>query len=89
MKSEHIPIVNKLGLHARASAKLVELTRKFQADIQIAKDHDTVDGKSILGLLMLAAACGESVEVRASGSDEGEALSAVKELFARKFDEDE
>ena len=89
MKSERIPIVNKLGLHARASAKLVELTRKYQADIQIPKDHDTVDGKSILGLLMLAGACGETVEVRASGSDETEALAAVRELFARRFDEDE
>ena len=89
MKSERIPIVNKLGLHARASAKLVELTRRFQADIQIAKDHDTVDGKSILGLLMLAAACGEAVDVRADGKDEDEALAAVRDLFARRFDEDE
>jgi phosphotransferase system HPr (HPr) family protein len=89
MRSETIPIVNKLGLHARASAKLVELTRRFQCDIQIAKDHDTVDGKSILGLLMLAGACGESVEVRASGSDETEAMDAVRNLFARRFDEDE
>ena len=89
MKSERIPIVNKLGLHARASAKLVELARRYQADIQIAKDHDAVDGKSILGLLMLAGACGEMVEVRASGSDEAEALAAVRDLFARRFDEDE
>lgn len=89
MRSERIPIVNKLGLHARASAKLVELTRRFQADITIGKDHDTVDGKSILGLLMLAGACGESVEVRTSGADEEEALAAVRDLFARRFDEDE
>jgi phosphocarrier protein HPr len=89
MTSERIPIVNRLGLHARASAKLVELTRRFQADIQIAKDHDTVDGKSILGLLMLAGACGESVEVSASGPDEAEALAAVRDLFARRFDEGE
>jgi len=89
MKSERVPIVNKLGLHARASAKLVELTRRFQADIQIAKDSDTVDGKSILGLLMLAGAFGEAVEVRISGSDEEEAMAAVRDLFARRFDEDE
>ena len=89
MKSEHIPIVNKLGLHARASAKLVELTRRYHADIQISKDGDTVDGKSILGLLMLAVAFGESVEVHASGQDETEAMAAIRDLFARKFDEDE
>lgn len=89
MKSERVPIVNKLGLHARASAKLVELTRRFQADIQITKDSDTVDGKSILGLLMLAGAFGEAVEVRISGSDEEEAMAAVRDLFARRFDEDE
>jgi phosphocarrier protein HPr len=89
MISERLPIVNKLGLHARASAKLVELTRTFAADIKIVKDGDAVDGKSILGLLMLAGACGESVEVRACGDDEAEAVTALRDLFARRFDEDD
>ena len=89
MRSERIEISNKLGLHARASAKLVELARQYRSTVTLAKDHDAVDGKSILGLLMLAAAFGETIEVRAQGPDEEEAVGAIRDLFQRKFDEDE
>jgi phosphocarrier protein len=89
MRREQIPIVNKLGLHARASAKLVELARRFQCTVSLSKDHDTVDGKSILGILMLAAACGETVELQTQGTDEIEAAEAIRDLFQRRFDEDE
>lgn len=89
MRSERIPIVNKLGLHARASAKLVELARKYQCTVTLSKDHDAVDGKSILGLLMLAAAYGETIELKTHGTDEDDAAEAIRDLFQRKFDENE
>ena len=70
-------------------AKLVEMARRFQSTVTLSKDHDAVDGKSILGILMLAAACGETVELQAQGTDENEAAEAIRDLFQRRFDEDE
>jgi len=85
--SRDIEIRNKLGLHARAAAKLVHTAAKFKSDIKVRKGEEEVDGKSILGILLLAAGRGSVVTVRASGDDESEAMSAVQELIDRKFDE--
>jgi phosphocarrier protein HPr len=82
-----IEIKNKLGLHARAAAKLVHTAARFKADIKIRKGDEEVDGKSILGILLLAAGRGSVVTVRAAGDDENDALNAVQELIDRKFDE--
>lgn len=81
-------IANKLGLHARAAAKLVEAATRFQSTIQVKKDGETVDARSILGLMMLNARIGNRIEVSAEGSDAREALAAVMALIEAKFGED-
>jgi phosphocarrier protein HPr len=78
---------NRLGLHARAAAKLVHTASSFESRITLSRDGDEVDGKSILGLLLLAAGQGTSLLVKAEGPDEGPALSAIRELVERRFDE--
>ena len=86
---EHdVEIVNRLGLHARAAAKLVHLAGRFKCDVKLVKDGDIVDGKSILGLLMLAAAQGEHVLLRCDGPDEQEAMAAVEALIHNRFEEE-
>jgi phosphocarrier protein len=85
--SRDIEIKNKLGLHARAAAKLVHTAARFKSDIKIRKDDEEVDGKSILGILLLAAGRGSTITVRADGEDEREALDAVEKLIDSKFDE--
>ena len=87
MIERDLEIKNKLGLHARAAAKLVHTAARFKSDIKIRKGDEEVDGKSILGILLLAAGRGSVVTVRAAGDDEGDALNAVQELIDRKFDE--
>ena len=87
MISRDIEIKNKLGLHARAAAKLVHTAAKFKADIKIRKGEEEVDGKSILGILLLAAGRGSVITVKANGDDEGAAVDAIQELIDRKFDE--
>ncbi|HEV8659504.1 MAG TPA: HPr family phosphocarrier protein [Thermoanaerobaculia bacterium] len=87
MISRDIEIKNKLGLHARAAAKLVHTAARFKSDIKIRKDDEEVDGKSILGILLLAAGRGSTITVRADGEDEREALDAVEKLIDSKFDE--
>ncbi len=82
-------IINKLGLHARAAAKLVELASKFESDIKLVKNSTEVNGKSILGVMMLAAAINTPLELIADGYDEVEALDALEALIARRFDEAE
>ncbi len=89
MIERHIKISNKLGLHARAAAKLVRLASQFEAEITIAKNGEGSDCKSILGILSLAAGKGNVVTITLSGSDETEAADAIEELFQRKFDESE
>ena len=74
MIERDITVVNRLGLHARAAAKLVELAKRFSCSIRIAKDGEDVDGKSILGILMLAAAVGCIVRITTDGEDEAEAM---------------
>jgi phosphocarrier protein len=86
---ETIVLRNRLGLHARAAAKLVHLAAGFESRITLSREGDDVDGKSILGLLLLAAGKGASLVLRVEGADEGAAVSAIKELVERRFDESE
>ncbi|HEY8699142.1 MAG TPA: HPr family phosphocarrier protein [Rhizomicrobium sp.] len=81
-------IANKLGLHARAAAKLVEAASRFQSHIVVRKDGETVDARSILGLMMLNGRMGSQIEVSAEGADAGEALAAIRALIEAKFGED-
>ena len=81
-------ITNKLGLHARAAAKLVEAAARFQSTILVKKDGESVDARSILGLMMLNARIGSRIEVSAEGSDAKEAMAAVMALIEAKFGED-
>jgi phosphocarrier protein len=82
-----LQVLNQLGLHARAASRLVQLTNKFQSEVTLEKDGTVVNGKSIMGVLMLAAAQGSSVTVRAEGDDADEAMAAVQTLFQQGFDE--
>jgi phosphocarrier protein HPr len=85
---EHdIEIKNKLGLHARAAAKLVHTAARFRSDIKIRKGDEEVDGKSILGILLLAAGRGTTITIKANGDDEAEAVEAIQKLIDAKFDE--
>ena len=82
-------IVNKLGLHARAAAKLVRLANRFSSDIRLEKEGLEVNGKSIMGVLMLAAHRDSQVSVCAEGTDANEAVEAIGVLIAEKFEEEE
>jgi len=81
-------ILNRLGLHARAAAQLVRLANGFASEIHVVKDGMEVNGKSIMGVLMLAAPKDTKILVRATGVDAEEALAAIGELIARKFGEE-
>ena len=83
-----VSITNRRGLHARASAKFVTLASQYDATVTVSKDGSDVLGTSIMGLMMLAAGMGESIEVRADGPQAGEALTALVELVQGKFGED-
>lgn len=87
MISRDIEIKNKLGLHARAAAKLVHCAARFKSDIKVRKGDEEVDGKSILGILLLAAGRGSVITIKADGADERAALDAVENLIDSKFDE--
>lgn len=89
MITQDIEIKNKLGLHARAAAKLVHAAARFTSDIKIRKGDEEVDGKSILGILLLAAGRGSVITVKADGADEAEAVEAIRALIDAKFDEGE
>ncbi len=82
-----LTIVNRRGLHARASAKLVKLVETFEADVHVSKDGQTVGGTSIMGLMMLAASPGCCIRVCVSGSDAEVALAAISELVESGFGE--
>lgn len=87
---EHkIVIKNKLGLHARAAVKLVNLANRFESSVRIAKDGNEIDGKSVLGTLTLAAVKGAEITLKINGKDEQSALQALAELIDNKFYEDE
>ena len=82
-------IINKLGLHARAAAKFVTLASRFSADIQLRRNGREVNGKSIMGVMMLAAAKGSRVELQADGEDERDAVEQLVDLINQRFGEDE
>jgi phosphocarrier protein HPr len=84
----HLLIVNKRGLHARASAKFVQLAETFDAELTVSRDGLSVGGQSIMGLMMLAAGLGSTIEVSASGPEALEALDAIARLVADKFGEE-
>ena len=81
-------IRNKRGLHARASAKIVEASARFQSEIHVVKDGNAVNGRSIMGLMMLAASIGSEVEITAKGPDAAEAMKAILALVEAKFGEE-
>lgn len=89
MPSIEIVISNKLGLHARAAAKLTQVAGRFQSEIYIARANQRVNAKSIMGVMMLAAGLGITVTVDAEGEDADEALGAIRRLFENKFGEAE
>jgi phosphocarrier protein len=86
---ETVTIVNKLGLHARAAAKLVRLASSFDSEIQIKRQQREVNGKSIMGVMLLAAGKGTEIELTVSGTDEVDALDELTKLIANRFGEDE
>jgi phosphocarrier protein len=88
MIEREMEITNRLGLHARAAAKLVHITGRFSSQVKFQKDGEEVDAKSILGILLLAAAQGSRIVVRCDGEDEHEAMQAVTDLIANRFGEE-
>jgi phosphocarrier protein HPr len=89
MIQQEIEIVNKLGLHARASAKLTQLAAKFQSEVWMAKGSRRVNAKSIMGVMMLAAGKGSKIMLETDGADEKECFDALAELIQNKFGEGE
>lgn len=87
--TKSVEIINKRGLHARASAKFVKLASSFDAEVKVSKDGQTVDARSIMGLMMLAAGPGCCIEVEAEGPEAAPALDALIALVSDKFGEDE
>lgn len=88
MIEREFTINNRLGMHARPAGMFVKEATRFKADILINKDGLEINGKSIMGLMLLAAECGAKIKVRATGPDEKEAIEALGKLIDRKFDED-
>jgi phosphocarrier protein HPr len=87
MVTRNMLVVNQLGMHARAAARFVHLATRFQAQVRVARQGREMDGKSIMGILLLAAARGSSITITADGADEEEALNALAELVASGFGE--
>ena len=89
MQERNVTIANKLGLHARAAAKLVTMASGYSSEIDIARNDQSVNGKSIMGVMMLAASKGTELVIRTSGTDEQEAADDLAKLIAEKFGEEE
>jgi phosphocarrier protein HPr len=87
--SREISIVNKRGLHARASAKFVQMVERFNADVSVTRNGETVGGNSIMGLMMLSAGIGTTITVSATGPAAEAAVAAIAELVGNKFNEEE
>ena len=87
--TREVEIVNERGLHARASAKFVKLAAGFDAEVTVSRDGTTVDARSIMGLMMLAAGIGSTIEIAAEGPEAQPALDALVELVQSRFDEDQ
>ena len=83
-----LEIVNELGLHARAATRFVQTANRFKSEVEVEKDGQVVNGKSIMGVLMLVASKGTSIRVRAKGPDAADCVAALRELVASKFGED-
>jgi phosphocarrier protein len=92
VKKKTMTISPRLGLHARPASLFVQTSSRFQAEVKVSKTMDgeevVVNGKSVMGLMMLAAAFGEKVQITVDGPDEDQALQKIEELFRKKFDED-
>ena len=86
--SREIPIINKRGLHARASAKFVQMVERFKAEVWVTRGNETVGGTSIMGLMMLSAGPGTTITVSAAGPEADAAILAIGELVAGKFNEE-
>jgi phosphocarrier protein len=89
MLQREVEIINKLGLHARASAKLTQVAGQFKAHVWVTRNGRRVNAKSIMGVMMLAAAQGSTLVVETDGPDEGQAMDAVTRLIAARFEEGE
>jgi phosphocarrier protein len=87
--SRDLPIINRKGLHARATAKLVQCVERFQSDITVSRNGETVGGTSIMGILTLGAGIGSTITVTAKGADAAAALDAIATLVGSRFGEDE
>jgi phosphocarrier protein HPr len=88
MTSQTVTVVNQLGMHARAAAKFVHLATRYRAHVRVARDRREMDGKSIMGVLLLAAARGSTITISADGDDEHDAVSALAALVESGFGED-
>ena len=88
MTSQAVNVKNQLGMHARAAAKFVHLATRFEAKVRVARDRREMDGKSIMGILLLAAARGSTITISAEGVDERDAVRALVSLVASGFGED-
>jgi phosphocarrier protein HPr len=88
MTSQNVTVVNQLGMHARAAAKFVHLATRFEARVKVARDAREMDGKSIMGILLLAAARGSTITISADGVDERDAVAALAALVQSGFGED-
>jgi phosphocarrier protein len=84
---KELVVLNKLGIHARPAAMIVRITNKFKSEVFVEKDEEQVNGKSIMGLMMLAAGNGSKVKFIVTGDDAQQMLAELEQLFARKFDE--
>jgi len=88
MTSRSVTVVNQLGMHARAAAKFVHLASRYESHVRVAREMRQMDGKSIMGILLLAAACGSVITISADGPDERAAVDALAALVQSGFDED-
>ncbi len=85
---KEIPIINRLGLHARPAAMFVRIASRYRSEIWVAKEGEEVNGKSIMGLMMLAAGQGSKLRIRCEGSDADKAMDEIEELIKARFNED-
>ena len=88
MIEQDLKVINRLGVHARPAAQIAQTAAGFTCEIQLAKDNITIDAKSIMGVMMLAAEFGSSIHLMTRGSDEKEAAEALRKLFENKFNEE-
>jgi len=88
MIERKVTVLNKMGLHARPSSRLVQKAAAFKSDVHIRRENQVINGKSIMGVMMLAAAQGTELTLSASGADEEQTLAALVELFEKKFEEE-